>query len=179
MLRMVKDARIETRAARARIAVADSVRSKEHEPHWRAIGECEHLGYRKGKHGSKWIARYRKDGAYVKKLLGKADDAREADGASVLDYRQDAASAWFAAEARASRGLDPKTGAPKRYTVDAAARAAAKESNSEALYGCQLAPLTAVNLPSMPGISGAPEDIFVRISSTVFRKATVRYGVAG
>ncbi len=179
MPRMVKDARIGTRAARARIAVADSVRSKEHEPHWRAIGECEHLGYRKGKHGGKWIARYRKDGAYVKKLLGKADDAREADGASVLDYRQDAASAWFAAEARASRGLDPKTGAPKRYTVDAAARAAAKESNSEALYGCQLAPLTAVNLPSMPGISGAPEDIFVRISSTVFRKATVRYGVAG
>ena len=173
MPRMVKDARIETRAARACIAVADSVRSKGHEPHWRAIGEGEHLGYRKGKHGGKWIARYRKHGAYVKKLLGKAD------GASVLDYRQDAARARFAAEARASRGLDPKTGAPKRYTVDAAARAAAKESNSEALYGCQLAPLTAVNLPSMPGISGAPEDIFVRISSTVFRKATVRYGVAG
>ncbi len=173
MPRMVKDARIETRAARACIAVADSVRSKGHEPHWRAIGEGEHLGYRKGKHGGKWIARYRKHGAYVKKLLGKAD------GASVLDYRQDAARARFAAEARASRGLDPKTGAPKRYTVDAAARAAAKESTSEALYGCQLAPLTAVNLPSMPGISGAPEDSFVRISSTVFRKATERYGVAG
>ena len=179
MPRMVKDARIETRAARARIAVADSVRSKGHEPQWRAIGEGEHLGYRKEKHGGKWIVRYRKHGAYVKKLLGKGDGAREADGASVLDYRQDAACAWFAAEARASRGLDPKSGAPKRYTVDAAARAAAKESTSEALYGCQLAPLTAVNLPSMLGISGAPEDIFVRISSTVFRKATVRYGVAG
>jgi hypothetical protein len=93
MPRRVKDARIGTRAARARIAVADSVRSKGHEPHWRAIGEGEHLGYRKGKHGGKWIARYRKHGAYVKKLLGKADDAREADGASVLDYRQDAVRA--------------------------------------------------------------------------------------
>ena len=76
MPRMVKDARIETRAARARIAVADSVRSKGHEPQWRAIGEGEHLGYRKEKHGGKWIVRHRKHGAYIKKLLGKGDGAR-------------------------------------------------------------------------------------------------------
>ena len=112
MPRTVRDARIETRSAREKLAV-------QHEPYWRAIDEGAHLGYRKGKRGGKWIGRYRPDGgSYVKSVLGHADDTREADGSTVLTYRQaqESARAWFADQA-----ASPTDGARRGpYTVGAA-----------------------------------------------------------
>ncbi len=95
MPRTVRDARIETRSAREKLAI-------RHEPYWRAIDEGAHLGYRKGKRGGKWIGRYRPEGgAYVKSVLGHADDTRDADGNTVLTYReaQEIARDWFADQA--------------------------------------------------------------------------------
>jgi integrase len=91
MTRTVRDAKIETRQARSRLPVVD-------EPHWRSIAEGSHIGYRKGIRGGKWIGRFRGGrGAYVKKVLGAADDVVDADGVDFLSYRQaqDAAQAWF------------------------------------------------------------------------------------
>jgi integrase len=80
--RHVKDARIETREARRKLAV-------QSEPHWRAIVQGAHVGYYKGTRRGTWLVRWRKpEGGYGKATLGEADDTRDADGANVLDYRQ-------------------------------------------------------------------------------------------
>ena len=110
MARTVKDAKLDSRAARGRLLV-------QHEPYWRAIVRGSHLGYRKGKRGGMWLARFRPDGgSYVKKSLGKADDIMDADGATVLSFAeaQDKAREWFAEQARTDAGL-PTSAGP--YTV--------------------------------------------------------------
>ncbi|MCZ6894226.1 MAG: tyrosine-type recombinase/integrase [Gammaproteobacteria bacterium] len=108
MARRVKDARLMTSAAREQLKIRS-------EPYWRAISQGSHLGYRKGKRGGTWVARWRKpDGAYREKRLGKADDALQADGVDVLNFSQahDAAGLFFADEARMAHGIAPET-----YTV--------------------------------------------------------------
>lgn len=115
MARTVRDAKLDTRAARERLAV-------QHEPYWRAIVRGSHLGYRKGKRGGMWLARFRPDGgSYIKKSLGKADDVLDADGTTVLSFAeaQDKAREWFAERARREAGL-PTTAGP--YTVEDAMR---------------------------------------------------------
>lgn len=82
MGRAVNDAAITTRNARSKLPVSKSV-------HWRAIDRGTHLGYRKGKNGGTWIARFRKeDKAYVTHAIGAADDRSESDGIEVLDFSQ-------------------------------------------------------------------------------------------
>ena len=101
MPRTVRDAKLETRAARAKL-------SEQQEPYWRAIDEGMHVGYYKGRRRVGWWARYRtRKGAYVKKSLGIADDVQDADGLKVLSYSQaqQAAREWFQQQARAERGL--------------------------------------------------------------------------
>src|SRR5262249_26892202 len=100
MARTVRDANLETRAARARLKVRQ-------EPYWRAIDRGAHLGYYRGARAGSWIARLYREGRYHKQDLGRADDVTDGDGLHVLDYFQalDAARAWFAEQARAAAGL--------------------------------------------------------------------------
>ena len=98
MGRAVKDARLDKRDARLKLAA-------QREPYWRLISEGSHLGYYRGERVAKWVARHRRPGAgggYLKKTLGEADDIRDADGAAILNFRQadDAARAWFESLAR-------------------------------------------------------------------------------
>lgn len=98
MGRAVKDARLDKRDARLKLAT-------QKEPYWRLITEGSHLGYYRGERVAKWVARHRRPGAgggYLKKTLGEADDIRDADGAAILNFRQadDAARAWFESLAR-------------------------------------------------------------------------------
>ena len=93
MGRAVKDARLDKRDARLKLAA-------QREPYWRLISEGSHLGYYRGERVAKWVARYRRPGAgggYLKTTLGEADDIRDADGGAILNFRQadDAARAWF------------------------------------------------------------------------------------
>lgn len=82
MGRNVNDAKITTRAGRAKLEVAKT-------PHWRALDQGAHLGYRKGRNGGSWIVRHRRrDGRYITGKIGKADDELPADGQIVLDYSQ-------------------------------------------------------------------------------------------
>jgi integrase len=84
--------RLQDRSARARL-------KPRHHPYWRSISEGRHLGYYRGKRAGSWIARCRapKDADYVTRPLGTADDIVQADGETVLDWKQalDAALAWF------------------------------------------------------------------------------------
>jgi hypothetical protein len=57
------------------------------------------LGYYKWKRGASWVARCRSpiDGSYVTKALGNCDDCVDADGTTILSWKDalETALAWF------------------------------------------------------------------------------------
>jgi len=82
MARRVRDASLESRAARSKL----QARGK---PYYRAIGQGIHLGYRKGKTEGKWVLRrYVGDQDYKVETIAVADDLIDADGAGVLTFYQ-------------------------------------------------------------------------------------------
>jgi integrase len=96
MARTLRDASLETRAARGRL----KARGK---PYYRAVEVGLHLGYRKPLAGAgKWLARHYVGGqAYELETLAIADDYSDADGVAVLSYRQAQAKARERMVARA------------------------------------------------------------------------------
>ena len=112
MPRTVRDARLETRAARAKLPPRG-----DREPYWRAIGTGQHVGYYKGIEGGTWLARWRPPGgSYKKRKLGLADDARDADGVRVFSYSQAQARARevFSELDRQHEGTEPVPTGPYR-----------------------------------------------------------------
>lgn len=98
MARVSADLRLHDRSARARLKVRNN-------PYWRMVCEGQHLGYRKGARGGTWIARYRPPGTPgngTKRALGNADDVGEANGDTILNWRQalDKATHWFELQER-------------------------------------------------------------------------------
>jgi integrase len=107
MARSTRYCRLETRSARAKLAA-------RHEPYWRSIGQGLHLGYRKGKRATKWIARVYANKKYIKHVLGKADDHQDPNNFDVLTYFQAQSKARnFAQELTRQKGGIPT----KPYTV--------------------------------------------------------------
>jgi len=101
MPRAVKDAKLDTRTARARLKPSPK-------PYYRAIDHGLHLGYRKGERAGRWVARFYLGGQqYEVVTIGTADDQSEADGIVVLDWRQaqDAARKRAAQRAKAAAGV--------------------------------------------------------------------------
>jgi integrase len=85
-----KAVRLDGKTERAKLPVSGV-------PYYAAeLGGGLHLGYRKGKRGGVWVARRRIGGKYVVETLAAADDARPADGVTVLNWAQaqSAARAW-------------------------------------------------------------------------------------
>jgi len=100
MARTLKDAKLDTRAARQRF-------QKRREPHWRSLSEGMAVGYRKGAKGGTWIARhYSKDHGRRYQALGTSDDVVDADGLHVLNFNQaqEAAREWYQLLARKDAG---------------------------------------------------------------------------
>ena len=100
MARTVKDAKLDTRAARWRL-------KPRREPYWRSISEGMAVGYRKGSNAGTWIARHYSPETRLRyHSLGAADDVVDADGARVLSFAQaqEAARKWFAELARQASG---------------------------------------------------------------------------
>jgi integrase len=89
MARTVRDAKLETRAARDRLKPREK-------PHWRTIiPQVLHLGYRRRRAGAAgwWVERryVRRDGPgspYTVTTIGLADDYQDANGDTVLSYAQ-------------------------------------------------------------------------------------------
>ncbi len=107
MARTVRDSNLETRAARLRLV-------PRRKPYWRTLESGLHLGYRRTKNGGgTWTARrFLGERRYSEAGLGVADDLQDADGVTVLDFRQaqeKARASWKAAE-RAEQGIAPDTG---------------------------------------------------------------------
>jgi integrase len=109
MARTVRDAKLETRTARAALKPSGK-------PYFRAIDEGLHLGYRKGQTAGKWVMRRYDNGAYVVEPIGTADDTIDPDGNVVLSFAQAQAVARqrFVERKRAAAG-HPATSRP--YTV--------------------------------------------------------------
>ncbi len=111
MARTVRDANLESRAARLRLKAS-------HRPHWKTLDQGAHLGYRRMKRGGVWYARfYSGNGEYAYTTLGNADDASDCNGVAVLNYAQaqEKARAWFTEQARIAEGLEAVPSGP--YTV--------------------------------------------------------------
>src|SRR6266481_9066362 len=84
MPRHVRDAKLSTREARSRLKV-------QGKPHWRLIEPGLHLGYRRlaGRSGTWCVRRYVGNQRYaVETLSTVADDYGDADGVTVMSFRQ-------------------------------------------------------------------------------------------
>ena len=109
MARTVRNAKIDTRSARAKL-------TKRREPYWTTISPGCALGYRRGKSGT-WIARlYGSDKNFHYQSLGAADDTLDADGHLALSFgqAQEHARAFFAKKARELAGGELAAGP---YTI--------------------------------------------------------------
>ena len=107
MARTVRNAKIDTPSARAKLA-------ERREPYWTVIDRGCAIGYRRGAKGGTWIARFRADdGRQHYEALGAADDARDADGATLFSYSQAQTRAreFFERKARELAGhIEPSAG---------------------------------------------------------------------
>lgn len=116
MARNVNEHKLQDKTARSRLAV-------RHKPYWRALSEGAHLGYRKGARKGSWVARYyeveRTD--YVTRVIGEADDVRDADGKDILSYKQafDAALHWIEVATRGEPVQDNNPDVTIAEAVDA------------------------------------------------------------
>ena len=82
MARTIKDANLDSRAARSRL------RSRG-KPYYRAIEPGLHLGYRRLSGGAgRWVVRHYAGGqTYTSETIGTADDYSDADGVAILSFR--------------------------------------------------------------------------------------------
>ena len=91
MPRLLGEVRLQERSARLRL-------KRRHHPYWRSICSGRHLGYYRGRHVGRWVARCLiPHEGYVMKVLGDADDICASDGATILSWREALAKAlaWF------------------------------------------------------------------------------------
>lgn len=111
MARTVRDAKLETRTARAAL-------KQSGKPYWRALDEGLHVGYRKGKTAGKWVVRSYLGGQdYRVETIGTADDTIDPDGDVILSFAQAQAKArqYHVEQKREAIGL-PRV-QPGPYTV--------------------------------------------------------------
>lgn len=81
MARASRNSKLETRTSRNKLEIGKR--------HWQPIGKALAIGYRKGADGGTWYKRTALTGnKYAVESIGIADDTRDADGVTVLDYFQ-------------------------------------------------------------------------------------------
>jgi integrase len=104
MARTVRNPKLDTRSARAKLAMRDSI-------YWVSMAPGCALGYRKGPKGGVWIAKIVRGGLRRHHTLGPADDALDPDGVLAISYAQGQAKAreWFETLTRPDRSLGPYT----------------------------------------------------------------------
>lgn len=146
MARTVRDAKLDSRAARDRLKPSAK-------PYFKAIDEGLHVGYRKGKTAGKWVMRRYVGGqSYVVETIGTADDTLDADGSAILTFAQAQAIARDRFLAPVQQSAEREAAAPpaaytvadgiRDYLADYAAR------GGKAVAGTRIA-ATAHILPAM------------------------------
>jgi integrase len=85
---------------------------------WMPLSQGRALGYRKGRKGGVWLARYKIEGFRKEEKLALADDILDAEGARVLDFAhaQEKARTWFLSATTLATGEHVSRGGG--YTVN-------------------------------------------------------------
>ncbi len=114
MARQVRNAKLDTPSARAKLAARKS-------PYWMVITRGCALGYRRSAEGGRWLAKFVGDGVRQETTLGPSNDALDADGVTALDFAQaqERARKWFSQVGREAAG---EAGHAGPYKVADAAR---------------------------------------------------------
>src|SRR3954451_8627088 len=104
MARTVRNPKLDTRSARARLPMRGS-------PYWVSLAPGCTLGYRKGPKGGVWLAKIVRKGLRQQTTLGPADDALDPDGVLALVYAQPKVKArdWSAPVPRPEHPAGPYT----------------------------------------------------------------------
>jgi integrase len=104
MARIVRNPKLDTRSARAKLAMRDS-------PYWVSLAPGCALGYRKGPKGGVWLAKLVRDALRQQTTLGPADDALDPDGVLAVSYAQAQTRArdWFATVTKPENPTGPYT----------------------------------------------------------------------
>jgi integrase len=105
MARIRRDARLESRDARARLP-----QTGDRNGYWRTIERGLSLGYYKGRSGGTWFVRRYSHGKLVKARLALADDASDSNGTTILSFAEAQRKALGTSET-----LKPRD--ERRYTV--------------------------------------------------------------
>jgi integrase len=102
MARTVRNPKLDTRSARAKLPMRDS-------PYWVSLAPGCALGYRKGPKGGVWLAKIVRDETRQQKTLGPADDALDPDGVLAVSYAQAQTKArdWFSNVVRPEKTTGP------------------------------------------------------------------------
>lgn len=180
MARVSADLRLQDRSARARLA-------RRQNPYWRMVCEGQHLGYYKGARGGTWVARYRPPGASgngSKVSLGAADDVGEANGDTILSWRQalDKATHWFELKDRGSieSALNPDITVGEAVASYIAMRnarrvgQAGREVLSDAVSNLKRNVLADSRLASLPLAKLAEADLKAWQERTLRKRATIQ-----
>jgi integrase len=104
MARTVRNPKVDTRSARAKLPMRDS-------PYWVSLAPGCTLGYRKGPKGGVWLAKIVRDGLRQQTTLGPADDALDPDGVLATSYAdaQTRAREWLATVTKPAHPTGPYT----------------------------------------------------------------------
>ncbi|WP_066593155.1 tyrosine-type recombinase/integrase [Sphingomonas pruni] len=180
MARVSADLRLQDRSARARLA-------RRQNPYWRMVCEGQHLGYYKGARGGTWVARYRPPGTSgngSKVSLGAADDVGDANGDTILSWRQalDKATRWFELKDKGSTesALNPDITvgeAIENYIAMRNARRvgqAGREVLSDAVSNLKRNVLADSRLARLPLARLAEADLKAWQERTLRRRATIQ-----
>jgi integrase len=112
MARSIKCKKLDSRTARRAIQQGKAT-------YWLAVSRGRALGYRRGRNGGTWIARFDAEHLRREQKLGDADDVLDSDGVQILDYPQalEKANNFFLSALTQATGEAPR-GAP--YSVHVA-----------------------------------------------------------
>ena len=99
MPRTVRNPKLDTRSARAKLRARKSV-------YWTPISPGCALGYRKGAKGGAWVAKFTGGGQRNEMTIGPTDDVMDADGVAAMSFAQaqERARTWFGEVAREAAG---------------------------------------------------------------------------
>jgi integrase len=105
MARSIKNTKLDTRTARRTIPQGKAT-------HWMPISRGRAVGYRRGRRGGTWIARFDAENFRGEQKLGEADDVHDSDGVQILDFTQalDKANRFFLSALTQATGEAPRGG---------------------------------------------------------------------
>jgi integrase len=112
MARTTRSKKLDSRTARRAIPQGKTT-------HWQPISRGRSLGYRRGRRGGTWVARFDAENFRREEKLGEADDVLDSDGLQIFSYEQalQKASKFFLSALTEATGETPRGGPYSVHTA--------------------------------------------------------------